>query len=153
MRATSALVALHTAVALFGFAALFGKWIALSPVAIVFGRTVVGAATLGIFLAASRKTDARPNAQLFINGLLLALHWVAFFAAVQVSTVAIALLGFASFPVFVLAVECAVDRRPPSISEFVAVMLVVAGLAVLVPDFVWSSTIVQGLVYGIIAGF
>ena len=153
MSAPSALVALHAAVALFAFAALFGKWIALSPVAIVFGRTVVAAFTLGAFLAAVRKTDWRPNASLFVNGLLLALHWVAFFEAVRVSTVAIALLGFASFPVFVLAVECAMDRRAPNRSELAAVALVVAGLVVLVPEFVWSSTIVQGLAYGNVAGF
>ncbi len=41
-----ALVALHVAVALFGFAGLFGKWIAWDPVAIVLGRTVVAAVVL-----------------------------------------------------------------------------------------------------------
>jgi drug/metabolite transporter (DMT)-like permease len=153
MRAPSALVALHAAVALFGFAALFGKWIALSPIAIVFGRTIVAAALLAAVVAATRKTKWRPTSSLVVNGLLLVFHWVAFFAAVQVSTVAIALLGFASFPVFVLAIECAVDRRTPNISELMAVMLVIAGLAVLVPDFAWSSTIVQGLAYGTLAGF
>ncbi len=37
MTHAGALVALHAAVALFGFAGLFGKWLALSPVAIVLG--------------------------------------------------------------------------------------------------------------------
>ncbi|HKN10776.1 MAG TPA: hypothetical protein VJ376_15050, partial [Pseudomonadota bacterium] len=37
----SALVALHGAVLLFGFAGLFGKWLALPPVTIVFGRAAV----------------------------------------------------------------------------------------------------------------
>ena len=153
MRPTRALVALHVAVALFGFAALFGKWIALSPVAIVFGRTIVGAATLALFLGAVRQAFGRADASLFINGLLLALHWVAFFAGVQLSSVAIALLGFASFPVFVLAVECAADRRAPNLYELVAVSLVVAGLALLVPHFAGSSRIVQGLSCGVAAGF
>ena len=49
-----ALVALHIAVALFGFAGLFGKWLALSPVAIVLGRTAIAAAALGI-LPGSRR--------------------------------------------------------------------------------------------------
>ena len=37
----SALVSLHAAVLLFGFAGLFGKWLALSPELIVLGRTIV----------------------------------------------------------------------------------------------------------------
>ena len=48
MTHVAALVALHVAVALFGFAGLFGKWLALSPVAIVLGRTAIAAVALGI---------------------------------------------------------------------------------------------------------
>ncbi len=152
MPATYALVALHAAVALFGFAALFGKWIALSPAAIVFARTVVGAASLILFLIATRASVARPRTALILNGLLLALHWLAFFAGVQLASVAIALLGFASFPAFVLAIECAVERRAPNAHESMALILIVVGLAFLVPDFEWSSRIVQGLGCGVVAG-
>ena len=37
-----------SAVALFGFAGLFGKWIAWDPVAIVLGRTAIAALVLGL---------------------------------------------------------------------------------------------------------
>src|SRR4029078_12299429 len=43
-----ALGTLHMAVLLFGFAGLFGKWLALPPLTIVFGRTVVAAAALAL---------------------------------------------------------------------------------------------------------
>src|SRR6266513_1446207 len=105
MRATTALIALHVSVALFGFAALFGKWIALSPVDIVFGRTVVASITLAIVLRWTKHAAGSPSRALVLNGALLALHWVTFFAAIQTATVAIGLLGFASFPVFVLILE------------------------------------------------
>src|SRR3954451_20496081 len=111
MRATTALVALHVAVALFGFAALFGRWIALGPVEIVFGRTIVAAVALCVFVRWDRPKSARPDFSFVANGALLALHWVAFFAAVQAASVAIALLGFASFPVFVRALERASHGR------------------------------------------
>jgi len=48
MRAATALFSLHVAVALFGFAALFGKWIALAPVELVLGRTIVAALALAV---------------------------------------------------------------------------------------------------------
>ena len=184
MTRTAALVALHAAVALFGFAALFGKWLAWPPTTIVFGRTLVAAATLAVVLAfrqarkrrqatgtvpvgprgrlntearAGQPTPSRPAEYASyraraLNGALLALHWVTFFAAVQASTVAIALLGFASFPVFVLALESAERRRRPSLAEGGAVLLVACGLSLLVPELRWSNA-VQGLAWGVVSGF
>jgi drug/metabolite transporter (DMT)-like permease len=153
MRTTTALVALHVAVALFGFAALFGKWIALAPVDIVFGRTLVAAVALAVVMRWTRQTTTRPGGALVANGALLALHWIAFFAAIQLATVAIALLGFASFPVFVLALERALHGRRPRHAEWVAVVLVLTGLVLIAPEFSWGSRSVQGLAYGIAAGF
>ena len=43
-----ALVALHVAVLLFGFAGLFGKWLPLSPAVIVFGRAAVASLALAL---------------------------------------------------------------------------------------------------------
>ena len=152
MRAATALFALHVAVALFGFAALFGKWIALAPVELVLGRTIVAALALGVLARGRSQRVARPGLVAVANGALLALHWVAFFAAVQVASVAIALLGFASFPVFVLLLERTLHGRRATALELLAATLVVLGLALLVPEFTWASRNVQGLVYGIGAG-
>src|SRR5437773_2929482 len=101
----TSLAALHVAVALFGFAGLFGKWLDWDPVAIVFGRTVVAALVLGLVVAARRTERVGPSWTLAGNGAILALHWVAFFAAIEVSSVAIGLVGFASFPLFVIVIE------------------------------------------------
>src|SRR6185369_18005538 len=97
---TAALIALHVAVALFGFAGLFGKWLALSPVAIVLGRTAIAAAALGIVRLRTR-AQAPFDVRLVGNGVVLAVHWLSFFAAIQASTVAVGMLGYASFPLFI----------------------------------------------------
>ena len=97
----AALIACHVAVALFGFAGVFGKWIAWEPVAIVLGRTTVAAVFLAFFVR-YRLGSWRPPSWVSVpNGVILAVHWVAFFTAIKVSTVAIGLLGYASFPLFV----------------------------------------------------
>jgi len=153
MRAATALVALHVAVALFGFAALFGKWIALVPDELVLGRTIVAAVALRAVLLWRSQRLTKPTLAVVANGALLALHWVAFFAAVQVASVAIALLGFASFPVFVLLLERALHGRRATPLELFAVALVVVGLALLVPELTWASRDVRGLAWGIGAGF
>ena len=48
MSRAAAWAALHLAVLLFGFAGLFGKWPVLSPFLIVFARTSIAAAALGL---------------------------------------------------------------------------------------------------------
>jgi drug/metabolite transporter (DMT)-like permease len=108
---TLAMASLHAAVALFGFAGLFGKWIDLAPTTIVLGRTVVAAAALGMVLALRGQSRGRFEWRLGLNGAVLAVHWAAFFQAIQVAGVAVGLLGFATFPVFVLLLEWIFLRR------------------------------------------
>jgi len=148
----AALVAVHAAVALFGFAGLFGKWLTLSPVAIVLGRTTVAALALGILLLRAR-TRAPFDVRLIANGVVLALHWLSFFAAIQESTVAVGLLGFASFPLFTLLAERVFLARRLRRRDGVTVLLVTAGLALLVPELSLANPVVLGLGWGLVSGF
>ena len=153
MNRTLALLALHAAVLLFGFAALFGKWLALSPLLIVFARTAVAAGALGLVRLAApseRRVFALP---LLANGAVLALHWVSFFAAVQVSSVATGLLGYASFPLFALLLEPAPARARWSARELGVVAGVMAGLVLMVPEFSLGNRTVAGLLWGVLSGF
>ena len=156
MPITAPLLSLHAAVVLFGFAALFGKWIAWDPVAIVFGRTVVAALVLGLWLKWRRSATLRPSVALALSGAILALHWYAFFAAVTISSVTTALLGYASFPLFVLVLEHRAnrgDRRPWRTIDLITTALVVAGLTLTVREFSWGNAAAQGLAWGVVSGF
>lgn len=153
MRRRTALATLHAAVLLFGFAGLFGKWIDLSPVAIVLGRASVAAAVLGIVLLKTRAVRRPFELRLVTNGAVLALHWVSFFAAIQTASVAIGLLGFASFPLFVLILEWLLLRRQWTGRKAATALLVSVGLVALVPSFSWSDPTVQGIAWGIVSGF
>ena len=152
MTHATALFALHAAVVLFGFAGLFGKWLLLSPVAIVLGRTAIAAVALGILRM--RAAERAPfDVRLIGNGVVLALHWLSFFAAIQVSTVAVGLLGFASFPLFTLLAERVFLARRLRRREVLTAALVTTGLVMLVPELSLANPIVQGLGWGIVSGF
>jgi len=148
-----ALVACHVAVALFGFAGLFGKWIAWSSQGIVLGRTVVAAAVLLVVVRFRRGAIRAPAWGLVPNGVILALHWIAFFTAIQVSTVAIGLLGYASFPLFVPWLERAMLGIAVTRRKLAGATLVAMGLVLLVPDLSWASHTVRGLAWGVLSGF
>jgi drug/metabolite transporter (DMT)-like permease len=149
----AARLSLHVAVALFGLAALFAKWIALPATAIVLGRTVIAAATLALVLVGRGGHAGRPGASVALNGAILALHWVAFFAAIRMAGVAVGLLGYASFPLFVLILERRLFTRASGHVERLTALLAAAGLAALVPGFEWSSGTLRGLALGIVAAF
>jgi drug/metabolite transporter (DMT)-like permease len=149
----TALVACHLAVALFGFAGVFGKWIAWDPVAIVLGRTSVAAVVLAFFVRYRLGAWRLPHWIAVPNGVILAVHWVAFFAAIKVSTVAIGLLGYASFPLFVPLLERSMLGLPVTRGKLVGAGLVAFGLALLVPDFSWASHTVRGLAWGVLSGY
>jgi drug/metabolite transporter (DMT)-like permease len=153
MSKSSALAALHAAVLLFGFAGLFGKWLDLPPVTIVLGRTLVAAAALAALRAVRRDAAPAFDLRLAANGAVLALHWVAFFEAVQIASVAIGLLGYASFPLFVLLLERIGLGRRWTAREAATAALVSAGLVLLVPDFSPANRTVHGLLWGLLSGF
>jgi drug/metabolite transporter (DMT)-like permease len=149
----AALAACHVAVALFGFAGVFGKWIDWDPVAIVLGRTTVAAAVLALFVRYRLGTWRLPHWVAVPNGVILAVHWVAFFTAIKVSTVAIGLLGYASFPLFVPFLERAMLGVPIRRGKLAGAALVALGLVLLVPEFTWKSHTVRGLAWGVMSGF
>jgi drug/metabolite transporter (DMT)-like permease len=147
----SALVLVHVAVLLFGFAGLFGKWLALPPALIVLGRTLVAAAALAL-VAFRGRTPASPTRRLLANGVILAIHWTSFFEAIAVSSVAIGLLGFATFPLFVLVLERVLLKRRWSAAEAGTAALVALGIAVLPPSFDPGDAVLRGLAWGVLSG-
>lgn len=151
MRRPTALVALHCAVALFGVAGLFGRWIELAPSGIVLGRTLVAAVALAAVALAGGGLS-RPRAGLAGNGAILAIHWWTFFAAIQSGGVAIGLIGFASFPLFTLALERATGQREASRRDWAVAGLVVAGLVLAVPRFDLHDAVFRGLGWGVVSG-
>ncbi|HEX8740614.1 MAG TPA: DMT family transporter [Casimicrobiaceae bacterium] len=157
MNPAAALLRLHAAVALFGAAALFGRWVGLPATSIVLARTAFAALALTTAAAASgrRAMPGRPTLALAVNGALLAFHWVAFFAAVQRTSVAIALVGYASFPLFVVLFERAEGGqggRGGWAGRVGVAALVVAGLLLTVPSFAPGDRGAQGLLLGVLSG-
>jgi drug/metabolite transporter (DMT)-like permease len=151
MAPAASLLALHVAVALFGFAALSGKWLAWSAVAIVLARALIAAVTLWGVVRLRGDPLPAPSRALAMNGAILALHWFAFFAAIKTSTVATGLLGYATFPLFVLLLERVLQKRPWRRAEIGTAILATAGLFLLVPDFSWQNRTVQGLAWGVLS--
>ena len=87
-----------------------------------------------------------------LSGLVLALHWVTFFHAIQSSTVAIGLVGFATFPVFVTFLEPVLYGQKIRRVDIISAMLVVVGLLLVAPGFDLSDSGTVGLLWAVLSG-
>jgi drug/metabolite transporter (DMT)-like permease len=151
------LIQIHLAVFLFGFAGLFGKFIPIHPAAITFGRTFFAGITLLIGLILTRTTFAiqsrRDFFTLLLSGAVLVVHWFTFFQSIQVSSVAIGLLSFSTFPLFVTFMEPYCFGEKLKSADVIIAVIVVIGLSLVVPAFDFSNHVTQGVFWGILSGF
>ena len=150
------LAEIHLAVFLFGFPGLFGKWLALPPVLIVFGRVVFASLALAAVMALGRRpfrvSPRRDLVLLALCGLILAAHWTMFFKSVQVSSVAVGLLAYSSFPVFTALLEPLLTGDTWDPASLVIALFCVLGIALIVPGFDLADSVVRGVLWGLGAG-
>ncbi len=154
---THGLLAIQSAVLLFGAAGLFGKFIDLPASLIVFGRTFFASIALVLVLL-FRKTGIRirHGNDLFgflLMGALLAGHWVTFFHSIQISTVAIALLTFSTFPIFVTFLEPFFFGEHIRIFDILISAVVFIGVFLVIPEFDFSNKLTLGAFWGTVSGF
>ncbi|WP_065760892.1 DMT family transporter [Pseudomonas defluvii] len=156
MNHRTALGALHIGALFFGLTGVFGKLASAAPSIIVFGRAVFAVAALAAFAALAGQGWIRLRHQdwqrLTLGGVLLAGHWVSFFIAVKVAGVAIATLGFASFPAFTIILEGLLFRERIRGNEVLLVALVSLGLILVTPDFNLASEATGGLLWALLSG-
>lgn len=156
-KATIPWIEIHVATLLFGMAGLFGKFIDLPSLWIVFGRVLFAAVSLAVIIKIKKRSWRIESYKDFIIlaslGAILALHWFTFFHAIQISTVAIGLLSFATFPMFVTFMEPYLFKRRLIPRDFIVALVTLAGVALVVPDFDTSNQMTEGMLWGLVSGF
>jgi drug/metabolite transporter (DMT)-like permease len=150
------LIEIHLAVIFFGLAGLFGKWLNLSPFVIVWGRVFFASLALGLFILFMDKSK-RPafpgrHGLFLLLGLLLAVHWTCFFQSIRVSSVAVGLLSYSSFPLFTAFLEPLMSQGRLSVRKIFYALLCLAGVFLIIPRFQIHDSTLQGVLWGLAAG-
>ena len=151
----SGVLRVHAAVVLFGLAGLLGKLTAAPPATIVFARTLLAAAALWPAAVLSGRLRPLTRAEALAvaaAGLVLAAHWQTFFLAVKLATVALALLAFSSFPLFVTFLEPLFLGTRLRAGDCAAALAVLVGLALLTPPLDPTNEMTQGAACGLASG-
>lgn len=151
------LAQIHSAVLFFGLAGLFAKVVDQPASVIVLGRVFFATLLLILVLYLRRQPfrlrKGADYAALAFQGMVLALHWWSFFQAIQVSTVALGLITFSTFPVFVAFLEPIFFGESFRTSNLVLAVLTLVGVVLVVPEWEPGNATTQGAVWGIVSGF
>ena len=103
------LIELNVSLLIMSGTTLFPKLIDLPVHYIIFGRSVIAAVALYLFLKITKKKCFLPSDKtylaVFLTGILLAVHWLALFKSIQVSSVSIGRISFFTYPVMTIFLE------------------------------------------------
>lgn len=155
-RGHSGTIDIHVAVGFFGLAGLFGKLVDQPATIIVLGRVFFAALFLAAVIAGQgrslRLQSGRDYRLLLLQGAILAVHWITFFKAIQIATVAVGLLTFATFPVFVTFLEPLFFGEQLRRGDVLLALAAFGGVALVVPAFELDNRIAVGAAYGTLSG-
>jgi drug/metabolite transporter (DMT)-like permease len=128
-----------------------------SPLFIVLGRTFFAAIALFVYakMFSSTKLTAFDRRSFFffiLQGGLLAFHWYVFFLSIQISSVAVGLVTFSSFPLFVTFMEPFFFGESLKKRDIATALIVFLGILLVIPNVDLSNNVTLGGFYGILSG-
>jgi drug/metabolite transporter (DMT)-like permease len=122
---------LHFIVLIWGFTAILGLLISVSSLPLVMYRTLLATLGLGLLLLVQKKSFGVPTADLFKllgTGVIIAVHWVAFFGAARIANASVCLAGMATCSLWTSLLEPLVIRRRIQALEVGLGLVIIAGL-------------------------
>jgi len=114
-----------------------------------------GFITLALILILTRDTFKLKSKNHYVCltalGILFGLHWLTFFQSVKVSNVAIAVLSFSTFPIFVTFIEPIVFKTKLKIKDIILSVITFIGVTFVIPEYNLSNHITTGVFWGILS--
>jgi len=149
------LFGLHMANILFAGTGLFAKLIPLPAIDITALRCLLAAGFLFILVIILKRkillTRTRDWLLMGSCGILMCLHWVTFFHAMQVSTVAVGMIALYTYPIITVFLEPLWQGQRPHRADLLCGLVVLAGVYLLVPEFSFKSTAALGMFWGAVS--
>lgn len=159
------LLYLHSAVLLFGGTALFSKLISLSALDITVYRTAIAAIALFILLTLQKKkitlNSTKDYGIALLLGVVVGVHWVTYFAGMQMAGVTIGIIAFFTYPVITVFLEplinCFLSKNKnsskPKLKDVFIASIVIFGIFLLIPEISLGNQVTLGIISGVFSGF
>lgn len=146
-----AYVRMHLAIFLWGFTGLLGKLIKLNEGMLVWYRMMLSAFVLLLILLWRKSLPRLPfhkYLQIGGIGILVMLHWVAFYGSIKLASISIAMICLSSIALFASIIEPLVSRQPFDYVEIIFSAFAITGISSIYFSDVSVST---GVIVGVIS--
>ena len=136
---------LHFTIVIWGFTGVIGKYLELSGMTsmpIVIYRMLIGWVSLLVFMSIMRtsiKIDIKGLFKTLGTGVIIAAHWWAFFKAIELSNVSIALIFMSTTALFTSLVEPIIAKKKFDFKELLMGIIVVIGISVIINDLYFNA--------------
>jgi drug/metabolite transporter (DMT)-like permease len=127
----------------------------MSPVLIAFWRGLIALILLGSYayfqkipFAISKRND---GFTLLLSSLFFAGHWVTYFYALQISSVAIGMLSLFTFPAITALLEPLYFQTTFNKRHLFLTFLAIVGLSFMIPEINFSNNNTQGIAWGVVS--
>ncbi len=153
------LFALYGSILLLALNGLFSKVVPLDATTVSQSRSVVAFIVLVFIILLSKRSLRLASFKQVLGvyglGVLLGLHWITYFHAMQISSVAIGMLSLFSYPVITVALEPVFKKHWPHVWDLVAALVVFGGVLIMVFDDISTGNLkgqaFQGAVFGVLS--
>ena len=140
---------LHFLVVIAGITAVLGELISLDAIPLVWYRMSIGAVLMLGYIILKKKPLRVPLKVLFnlsVAGVIIALHWITFFAAINVSNISITLAMFSTGAFFASLIEPLFFKRKIIGYEILFGLIVIVGIVLITQT---ELKYILGIVLGI----
>ncbi len=136
---------------------VLGSNLTLFPPLSIWFRCLFAAILLGIYCKFQglnfQLIKGKSTRTVFINGVLMTLHWVAYFFALTYTNVAISMLAVFTYPMMTTLMEPLFFKLQLQSRSILLSFLILIGVFFLLPSFDMANSDTKGLVFGILSGF
>lgn len=149
------LLYLHIAVLLFGGTALFAKLIGLNALDITVYRTAVAGIAIWFLLSMQKKpiklNKPKDYLMAILLGVAVGIHWVTYFAGMQMAGITIGMIAFFSYPVITVFLEPLFNKSKPKAKDILSAAVVILGIYLLVPTASLGDDVTLGVITGVVS--
>lgn len=144
---------LHFLVFIAGFTAILGELITITAIPLVWFRMLMASILVFIYVKIAKiniKISPKDLLRLSIGGIIIALHWITFFGAIDASNVSITLSVFSCGAFFASLLEPIFYKRRIIWYEIVFGIIVIVGVFIITKSEIHY---IKGIILGVISAF
>lgn len=140
-----------------GTSGIFGRYVPLDAIPAVWWRATIAMVLLGAFCwwkgYSFRIEDPKRRRAVILSGFLMMGHWVGYFYALKLSSVAVGMLAIFTYPAMTTLLEPLLLKKPFEPRHLALGILVLIGVFFLAPSFSLADGATIGLLLGLLSAF